>query len=126
MGLRCIIQYSHHPAIPSKDSPTNYQCPMVCNKSYLTQRLTYPTSPYCPTGTNRNLSHGTAISTKPTHGTNTHSARQQAIAKVCFVFQKFFLQYLLKNSIRTDHKTFLTHLGFVVPRIFDHLNKTPN
>jgi hypothetical protein len=44
----------------------------------------------------------------------------------CFVFQKFFLQCLLKNSIRTDHKTFLTHLGFVVPRIFDHLNKTPN
>jgi hypothetical protein len=80
-GLRRIIQYSHHPEIPSEDSPTNSQCPMVCNKSYLTQRFTYPTSPNCPTGTNRNLSLSTAISPKLAHGTNTHSARQQAIAK---------------------------------------------
>jgi hypothetical protein len=75
------MKSSHYPAIPSEDSQTNHQCPMARNKSYLIQRSAYPTSPNCPTGTNRHSSHSTAISPKPTHGTNTHSAGQQAIAK---------------------------------------------
>jgi len=81
MGLRCIIQSSHYPAVPSEDSPTNHQCTMVRNKSYLTQGSAYPTSPNCPSGTNRHSSHSTAISPKPTDGTNPRSAKQQAIAK---------------------------------------------
>jgi hypothetical protein len=67
--------------VPSEDSPTNHQCPMVRNKSYFTQGSVYPTSPNCPSGTNRHSSHSTAISTKPTDGTNSRSAKQQAIAK---------------------------------------------
>jgi hypothetical protein len=35
----------------------------------------------CPSGTNRHSSHSTAISPKPTDGTNPRSAKQQAIAK---------------------------------------------
>jgi len=81
MGLRCIIQSSHYPAVPSEDSPTVHQCTMVRNKSYLTQRSAYPTSPNCPSGTNRHSSHSTAISPKLTDGTNPRSAKQQAIAK---------------------------------------------
>ena len=81
LGLRCIIQSSHYPAVPSEDSPTNHQCPTVRNKSYLTQGSAYPTRPNCPSGTNRHSSHSTAISPKPTDGTNPPSAKQQAIAK---------------------------------------------
>jgi len=81
MGLRCIIQSSHYPAVPSEDSPTNHQCPMVRNKSYHTQGFAYPTSQNCPSGTNRHSSHSTAISPKPTDDTNPRSAKQQAIAK---------------------------------------------
>jgi len=81
MGLRCIIQSSHYPAVPSEDSPTNHHCTMVRNKSYLTQGSAYPTSPNCPSGTNRHSSHSAAISPKPTDGTNPRSAKQQAIAK---------------------------------------------
>jgi hypothetical protein len=80
MGLRCFIQSSHYPAVPSEDSPTNHQCPTVRNKQ-TTQGSVYPTSTNCPTGTNRHSSHSTAISPKPTDGTNTSSAKQQAIAK---------------------------------------------
>jgi len=81
MGLCCIIQSSHYPAVPSEDSPTNHQCPTVRKKSYLTQGFAYPTSPNCPSGTNRHSSHSIAISPKPTDGTNPRSAKQQAIAK---------------------------------------------
>jgi len=55
--------------------------PWLRNKSYLTQGSAYPTSPNCPSGTNRHSSHSTAISPKPTDGTNPRSAKQQAIAK---------------------------------------------
>jgi hypothetical protein len=81
MGLRRIIQSSHYPAVPSEDSSTNHQCPTVRNKSYLTQGSVYPTSPNCPTGTNRHSSHSTAVSPKPTDGTNPRYAKQQPIAK---------------------------------------------
>jgi len=68
-------------ALRSEDSPTNHQCTMVRNKSYLTQVSAYPTSPNCPSGTNGHSSHSTAISRKPPDGTNPRSAKQQAIAK---------------------------------------------
>jgi hypothetical protein len=81
MGLRCFLQSSHYPAVPSEDSPTDHQSPMVRNRSYLTQGSVYPTSPNCPSRTNRHSSHSTANSPKPTDGTNSRSAKQQAIAK---------------------------------------------
>jgi hypothetical protein len=80
MGLCCIIQSSHYPEVPIEDSPTNHQCPMVRNKSYVTQGSVYPTIRNCPTGTNWHSSHSTAVSPKPTDGTNPRSAKQQAIA----------------------------------------------
>ena len=81
MGLRCIIQSSHYPEVPSEGSPTNHQCTKVRNKSYATQGSEYPTSPNCPSGTNRHSTHSTAVSPKPPDGTNPRSAKQQAIAK---------------------------------------------
>ena len=79
--IHTLIQSSHYPAVPSEDSPTNQQCTMVRNKSYLTQGSAYPTSPNCPSRTNRHSSHSTVISPKSTDGTNPRSAKQQAIAK---------------------------------------------
>ena len=81
-STNCVfIQSRHYPAVPSEDSPTNHQCTMVRNKSYLTQGSAYPTSTNCPSGTNRHSSHSTAISPRRTDGTNPRSAKQQAIAK---------------------------------------------
>jgi hypothetical protein len=77
MGLRRIIQSSHYPAVRSEDSPTNHQR----NKSHLRQGYAYPTSPNCPSGTNRHSSHNTAVSPKPTDGRNLRTAKQQAITK---------------------------------------------
>ena len=58
-----------------------HKCTMVRNKSYLTLGSAYPTSPNCPSGTNRHSSHSTAVSPKPTDSTKPRSAKQQAIAK---------------------------------------------
>jgi len=81
MGLCCSLQFSRYPATPSKDSPSDHRCPMVCNKSYPTYGPTHPASTNGFPGTSRNSSHSSAITAKPPHSTNPRNAEQKATTK---------------------------------------------
>ena len=81
MGLYCSLQLSRYPAMPSEDSPSNHQRPMVCHKPYPTYGPTHPASPNGFPGTHRNSSHNTAITPKPPYSNNPRTAIQKAIAQ---------------------------------------------
>ena len=81
MGLYCSLQLSRYPAIPSEDSPSNHQRPMVCHKPYPTYRPTHHASPNGFPGTHRKSSHNTEISPKRPYSNNPRTANHKAIAQ---------------------------------------------
>jgi len=81
MGMCLQVQHSSHSALPIQTSQNYNQCPMVCLKSHPAFR---PTSPVRPHGFPRKDSYsscGPGIAPKPTHGTTSAPAKQQALKK---------------------------------------------
>jgi len=71
--------YSCHPAIPIQTSQIYNQCPMVCLKSHPSFRPTHPVRPQGFPGTDSYPSHGLGLAPKPSHGTTSAPAKQEAL-----------------------------------------------